>query len=270
MRTICTEAACCQKSRGGHLALFKFDCRLRKSKRMGKFAVILAAAGKSSRFADPHHKKVFTLLGEKPMWMISADLFSRRSDVAQIIVVISPDDEEFFREKFGASAALLGIDIVLGGAERADSVLCGLARVKPEIEFVAVHDAARPCVSDADVDRVFAAAAKSDAAILATPCHSTLKRGNQARQIVETVPRDELWLAQTPQVFRTQLLKTAYEKHPSPSQATDEAAIVEATGHSVTLVEGNLLNIKVTTKSDLSVAKLALKATVKSKPFPFG
>ncbi|GAB5406128.1 MAG: 2-C-methyl-D-erythritol 4-phosphate cytidylyltransferase [Aureliella sp.] len=237
---------------------------------MGKFAVILAAAGKSSRFADPHQKKVFTRLGEKPMWMISADLFSRRNDVGQIIVVISPDDEPYFREKFGASAALLGIDIVLGGAERADSVLCGLAKVKPELEFVAVHDAARPCVTDADVDNVFASAKTHGAAILATRCHSTLKRGSSDKTIVETVPRDELWLAQTPQVFRTDLLKSAYEQHPSPSSATDDAAIVEATGQGVALVEGSLLNIKVTTKSDLSVAKLALKATPQSKPFPFG
>lgn len=237
---------------------------------MGKFAVILAAAGKSSRFADPHNKKVFSLLGEKPMWLISADLFSRRSDVKQIIVVVSPDDESFFREKFGASAALLGLDIVTGGAERADSVLAGLSLVRDDIDFVAVHDAARPCLTDELVSRVFDAASEDGAAILATRCHSTIKRGDALEKIVETVPRDELWLAETPQVFRAGLLADSYKQHPAPSQATDDAEIVQASGHPITLVEGSLLNIKVTTKSDLSFARLALKATPKSKPFPFG
>lgn len=237
---------------------------------MSKFAVILAAAGKSSRFADPHTKKVFSPIASKPMWMYSAEAFSKRDDVCQIIIVISPDDKELFNEKFSGNAAMLGIQPVLGGDQRADSVLNGLAVVDENAQFVAIHDAARPCLSDQWIDRVFDAAQKTGAAILATRCSSTLKRVDEKSAIVETVSRDGLWLAQTPQVFETALLREAYAKHSNPSSVTDEAGIVEAMGKTVTCIEGSPLNVKVTTKSDMRFAELALKARPKPKAFPFG
>lgn len=236
---------------------------------MSKFAVILAAAGASSRFGDPNQKKVFALIGDKPLWMFSAELFTNRSDVAQVLLVIAPDDQEYFEHRYAAAAALLGIEIVHGGVERADSVRNGLERVKDDVEFVAVHDAARPCVTDNDVGKVFAAAKKSGAAILAAKCHSTVKRSDPSGNIRETVPRDDLWLAQTPQVFRKDLIEGAYAKHSNPSAATDEASLIEATGGTVALVEGSLMNIKVTTKADLKFATLACKSKPKANPFPF-
>lgn len=235
---------------------------------MSKFAVILAAAGKSSRFGDPHTKKVFTTINSKPLWMYSAEKFSARDDVGQIVIVISPDDKEVFNEKYAGNAAMLGIQPVLGGAERADSVKNALEVIRQDLEFVAVHDAARPCVSDAWIDGVFDKTRQTGAAILATPCASTLKRvANQT--ITDTVSRDGLWLAQTPQAFRTDLLNKAYANHANASSATDEASLVEATGHPVAVVEGSPMNIKVTTKPDLKFAELALKALPKPKAFPF-
>ncbi|HBE70468.1 MAG TPA: 2-C-methyl-D-erythritol 4-phosphate cytidylyltransferase [Planctomycetaceae bacterium] len=236
---------------------------------MAKFAVILAAAGASSRFGDPNQKKVYALIGDKPLWMFSAELFSNHAEVAQVLLVIAPDDREYFEHRYAASAALLGIEIVHGGAQRADSVLNGLRRVKDEIDFVAVHDAARPCVTDDDVSRVFAAAKKSGAAILATKCHSTVKRGDASGNIQETVPRDDLWLAQTPQVFRKDVIEDAFAKHSNPSLATDEASLIEAAGGKVALVEGHMMNIKVTTKADLKFAAMAVKSKPKTNPFPF-
>ncbi|MCA9192459.1 MAG: 2-C-methyl-D-erythritol 4-phosphate cytidylyltransferase [Planctomycetales bacterium] len=236
---------------------------------MDKFAVILAAAGSSTRFADPFVKKVFTLLGNKPIWMYSAEVFAKRRDVEQLILVIHPDDKELFNEKFAGSAAMLGIQAVLGGKERADSVLNGLREVRPELSMVAVHDAARPCVSDIWIDAVFAAGQKFGAAILATPCHATVKKSNSAQQIEQTLPRENLWLAQTPQVFRTQLLLTAYQQHAQPSAATDEASLVEAMGHPVHLVESSPLNIKVTSKADLKFAEAALKVLPKKNVLNF-
>lgn len=233
---------------------------------MSQFAVILAAAGMSQRFRDPHYKKTVVPLAGRPLWMYAAEAFSNRNDVAQIIMVISPDDREMFVEKFGGNLALLGAQLVLGGSTRAASVQNGLREVRADIPYVAIHDAARPCVSEVWIDAVFAKAKATGAAILATPCHSTLKRADAELRIKETVPREHLWLAQTPQVFKTDLLRAAYSKHPNVSEATDDASIVEASGHPVHIVEGSPLNIKVTTKADLKFAELALKALPKKNP----
>jgi 2-C-methyl-D-erythritol 4-phosphate cytidylyltransferase len=125
------------------------------------FAVILPAAGKSSRFRDPHYKKPFVPLDNRPVWLHAAEKFTNRSDVQQTLLVISPEDREAFQSKIGANAALLGIEIVDGGAERTDSVANALARVRADIDFVAIHDAARPCIAEEWIDSVFAAAVKS-------------------------------------------------------------------------------------------------------------
>lgn len=233
---------------------------------MSQFAVILAAAGMSQRFRDPYYKKVVVPLAGRPLWMYAAEAFSNRNDVAQILMVIAPDDREAFVEKFGGNLAMLGAQLVLGGSTRAQSVLNGLKEVRAEIPFVAIHDAARPCISEVWIDAVFAKAKADGAAILATPCNATIKRVDADLKIQATVPRERLWLAQTPQVFRTELLRAAYEKHPNPAQATDDASIVEAYGHPVHIVEGSPLNIKVTTKADMKFAELALKALPKKNP----
>ncbi|QDV23878.1 2-C-methyl-D-erythritol 4-phosphate cytidylyltransferase [Aureliella helgolandensis] len=227
---------------------------------MNAFAVILAAAGKSSRFASPDQKKVFTNVDSQPMWMHAAHAFAKRADVAQLILVIAAEDQDMFQQQQAAMAARLGVQVVLGGAQRADSVLKGLAAVRADIPFVAIHDAARPCVLDSSIDRVFAAAEASDAAILAIPCSSTLKRADARGCIVETVPRDQLWLAQTPQVFRRTVLEGAYAEHSNPSLATDDASILEATGYPVTIVEDSPQNIKVTTQADLLFVEFTLQS----------
>ncbi len=236
---------------------------------VSRFAVILAAAGKSSRFGDPHKKKVFARLAGRPLWMYAAEAFSKRSDVAQTILVLAPEDQEFFHEKYAGNAAFLGLQVIVGGEHRAESVLRGLQAVRDGIPLVAIHDAARPCIASTWIDAVFKAAEQSQAAILAIPCTSTLKRATQQQTISETVSREDLWLAQTPQVFTTQLLRDAYARHPNPSSATDDAAIVQGTGVPVRLVEGSPLNIKVTTQADLKFAELALQALPKANPFPF-
>lgn len=236
---------------------------------MSKFAVILAAAGRSERFGSRFNKKVFTLLANRPMWMYSADAFSKRDDVGQIILVIAPEDREVFADKFAANAAMFGIQVVTGGDERADSVLSGLKHVRDELPFVAVHDAARPCLATPWIDDVFQAAKQTGAAILATPVHATVKRVDAQLRITDTVSRSGLWLAQTPQVFRTDLLREAYAQHPAPGSATDEASIVQQSGHPVQVVPCSMLNIKVTTKEDMKFAELALKALPKANPFPF-
>ena len=231
---------------------------------MPRFAVILPAAGKSSRFRDQHYKKPFAPLDGRPVWMHVADRFVNRSDVAQTLLIIAPEDREYFAEKFAGNAAMLGIEVVEGGAERSDSVARALERVSPDADFIAVHDAARPCVATEWIDAVFAAAARTGAAILAAPVTGTLKRADPDQTISETVTRDKLWEAQTPQVFRRQLLIDAYARR-GTAPATDDAQLVERLGQKVTLVSGSPMNIKITTKEDLRMAAALLKALPRPK-----
>jgi 2-C-methyl-D-erythritol 4-phosphate cytidylyltransferase len=236
---------------------------LKKECAVAKFAVILPAAGKSSRFKDPHYRKPFAPLDNRAVWLHSAERFINRDDVKQLILVISPQDREAFHSKFGANVAVLGIDVVEGGLHRPDSVERALARVDPDVEYIAVHDAARPCLANEWIDKVFDAAVNSGAAILAMPVRGTLKRVAKGA-IVETVERRDLWEAQTPQVFRRQLLLDAYAAR-GDFVATDEAQLVERLGHKVTVVEGSPINLKITTKEDLRLAAQALRALPKPK-----
>jgi 2-C-methyl-D-erythritol 4-phosphate cytidylyltransferase len=125
---------------------------------MGTFAVILPAAGRSTRFRDQNYKKPFAPLGGRAVWLHSAERFLNRKDVKQVIVVIDAEDHEEFSRRFGANIAIMGVDVCAGGAERADSVQNALAKVRSDIEFVAVHDAARPFLADKWIDALFAAA----------------------------------------------------------------------------------------------------------------
>jgi 2-C-methyl-D-erythritol 4-phosphate cytidylyltransferase len=158
----------------------------------------------------------------------------------------------------------MGITLAEGGAERADSVRNGLAKLSDGIDLVAIHDAARPCLASEWIDRVFAAGAKTGAAILATPVVATLKRVGPDHLIRETVDRTGLWEAQTPQVFARDLLERAFASA-AEGGFTDEASLVERVGHAVTIVPGSPINLKITCREDLRLAEQALKALPKPK-----
>jgi len=231
---------------------------------MATFATIVTAAGKSTRFGDRNYKKPFAMLGGRAVWLHSADRFLNRDDVKQTIITVAPEDREDFDRKFGANIAIMGIDVVEGGEHRADSVQRALERVKSDIEFVAVHDAARPCIAEKWIDQVFEAAARTGAAILAAPVAETLKRVDGKKQITATVDRASLWTAQTPQVFRRVLLIEAYAKRGKES-ATDDAQLVERLGYAVTVVPCPAMNLKITTRDDLRLAEQVLKVLPKPK-----
>jgi 2-C-methyl-D-erythritol 4-phosphate cytidylyltransferase len=183
--------------------------------------------------------------------------------VVQTLIAVSPEDLDAFKEKFRPNLAFMDIEIVKGGAERADTVQNALARVRPDAEFVAVHDAARPLIVKEWIDAVFRAAEKSGAAIPAIPVAATLKRV-AGGAIQETVKRDGLWQAQTPQVFRRDLLLDAFAKR-GDFQPTDEAQLVERLGHAVTIVEGSPMNFKITTQDDFRMAEALVDALPKPK-----
>lgn len=232
---------------------------------MPSIAVILPAAGASRRFQDKNYKKPFANLAGKAVWLHAAEKFINRDDVKQVIVVVAEEDREEFNRRFGANIAILGVSVCQGGAERFDSVKNALAMVKDDVDLVAVHDAARPCIADKWIDAVFDAADKQGAAILAIPVAGTLKRSD-AGNISETVDRRGLWEAQTPQVFRRELLEKAYASTPNQN-TTDDAMLVEALGQKVALVESSPLNLKITTRDDLRLAEQVLKVLPKPKGF---
>lgn len=232
---------------------------------MAQVSVILLAAGKSSRFGGGD-KKPFALLDNRPLFLRSTEHFITRTEVTQSLLVIAAEDEEFVRRRYGANLAFMNITIVVGGAERHDSVSNALAKVSPEAQFVAIHDTARPCVTTDQIEAVFNAARAHGAALLAAPVTDTLKRVDGSRTITSTVDRSGLWLAQTPQVFRREWIIAAYEHRSKVSQTiTDDAQLVEALGHKVHIVESSLSNLKVTTHSDLRLAEAILKSQPRTK-----
>jgi 2-C-methyl-D-erythritol 4-phosphate cytidylyltransferase len=233
---------------------------------MAQFAVILPAAGQSSRFRDKE-KKPFATLDGRAVWLRSAELFVTRQDVCQCIIVVAKADQELFRRRYGANLAFMNVQIAEGGAERFASVANALALVKPEAEFVAIHDAVRPCLTEELINAVFNKAAQAGAALLAVPVTDTLKKVTAKQQVEATLPRQGLWLAQTPQVFRRDWLQAAYaDRARLGTDITDDAQLVEAAGHAVHVVEGAATNLKITSKADLYLAEAVLKSLPKPKP----
>ena len=230
---------------------------------MARFAVIIAAAGASRRLQDANkRKKPFLDLKGRAIWIRSAELFVSRDDVVQTLIVIAPEDIDWFKEKFRANLAFMDVQIVPGGAERVDSVANALERVRDEVDFVAVHDAARPLLTKEWIDEVFRAAEQYGAVVPAVPVASTLKRVASDNTIQQTVSREGLWAAQTPQVFRRQWLIDAYGRR-GDQTPTDDAQLVEQAGYSVKVIRGWAMNFKITTSADLAMAKAVVDALPK-------
>ena len=233
---------------------------------MAKVSVIVAAAGAGKRFGGKQNK-IFHRLKGQPVFIRTLEAFTSRDDVIQVQLVVSAEDMPAMKERFGGNLGFMGVTLTRGGATRTQSVANALAKVPPEADLVCIHDAVRPCVSVLWVDAVFKEAEKSGAAILACPVHGTLKKVSAAGVIDETIPRADLWEAQTPQVFRKDLLVRAYA---AGNEATDDAALVEAIGHGVTVVMGDPRNIKITTPGDLALAEAVIDSLPKPKPKSHG
>ena len=228
------------------------------SLRPGSVAAILPAAGSGKRFGAERNK-LFSLLAGRPLWSHAAARLAARPEVGPVVLAISEDDREVFEGRDSALVKQYRVQLVTGGAERTDSVRAALDSLAGDdsLQWVAIHDAARPLVDDDDLRAVFQAASVSDAAILATPMAGTVKRDLGDQQRSETVDRRDLWIALTPQVFRLGLLNQAYQKH-NGRPATDDAQLVERLGHPVALVRGSADNLKITFPEDLLVAEAIL------------
>ena len=213
-------------------------------------AAILLAAGSSVRLG---FDKVWADLNGQPLIAHPLRVLAETPVVETIVVVTRPGSEKRIEEL----AAELGIRaiVVPGGERRQDSVRAGL-RAIPDAEWVIVHDGARPLLTSDLLMRGLAAAAETGAAIAAVPATDTIKVVSAGR-VVSTPPREQLWLAQTPQVFRRSLLE---EAHRLNLDVTDDAALVEALGVGVRVFEGAYGNIKVTSEADLRFVRLALRS----------
>ncbi|WP_310538876.1 bifunctional 2-C-methyl-D-erythritol 4-phosphate cytidylyltransferase/2-C-methyl-D-erythritol 2,4-cyclodiphosphate synthase [Phenylobacterium sp.] len=213
------------------------------------FSAVVVAAGSSTR-AGPGAPKPWRSLGGRPILRWSVEVLSR-AGAREIIVVTAPERTADADE---ALAGLAGWRAVAGGATRAESVQAGLAALAAADEdAVLVHDAARPFVTSAHVQRLLVALAEADGAVPALPVADTLKRGVDI--VVETVSRDGLWRAQTPQAFRLRTLRQAYGAWPADAEPTDDAAVVERAGGKVALVPGDPLLMKLTYPEDFAMAE---------------
>lgn len=249
-----------------------------------KLAVIIPAAGASARFGGKD--KLSEDLGGRPLLHRTVELFVNHDRPAQIIVAGPADGPRFdeFKLRHGDRLALLGVTLCAGGADhRWETVHAALEHVDPDCTHIAVHDAARPAATPRLLDRVFDAALAHDAVIPGIDVSDTLKRvgaeavasgahdpldallagpggsSSDAREVVETVPRENVVAVQTPQVFAADLLRRAYAQ--ADLSSTDDAGLVERLGARVVVVPGDATNIKVTRPEDvrLVMAIMGLK-----------
>jgi 2-C-methyl-D-erythritol 4-phosphate cytidylyltransferase len=214
--------------------------------------IVLVAGGRGTRFGGTLAKQFLPLAGT-PILVWSATRLATLPDIGSFVVVAAPEEHDRCRTLLAPLA--LPLRLADAGAERQHSVASGLAATDPHCDIVVVHDAARPLVEPAAIADCVTAARESGGAVLASPVADTVKRA-EGDVAAETVPREALWLAQTPQVFRADVLRRAHaEAARAGFVGTDESALVERLGLPVRLVAGSHLNRKITTPDDLAWAE---------------
>jgi 2-C-methyl-D-erythritol 4-phosphate cytidylyltransferase len=227
-----------------------------------KVVAIIPAAGLGTRMGKPSaesagtSRKQFMLLAGAPILLHTIRKFAANGNITEIIVAIRPEDGAEFETYLAGELFSKPVRLAGGGRSRQESVGHALADVPPDTDLVAVHDAVRPFVTAAQIDEAIARANETGAAILGIPAMDTVKQVDRTR-IRATLPRERIVLAQTPQVFRFELLKRAFEKAAQEGfTGTDEASLVEHLGEDVHVVLGSDRNIKITRPSDMALARL--------------
>ena len=229
---------------------------------------IVPAAGIGSRMGAEIPKQ-YLMLNEQPIIAHTLDVLLKHPKIAQVIVAVSPNDSYFAKLPQANDRKL---KVIEGGKERADSVLAGLS-CAPQSAWALVHDAARPCLHPSDIDQLIAAAERQtqddephQGAILAMPVRDTMKRSNSQGNIEQTVCRDNLWHALTPQLFPVASLRdNLTQALANGISITDEASAMEWAGFRPQLVPGRADNIKVTHPDDLRLAALFLNNSLNNK-----
>jgi 2-C-methyl-D-erythritol 4-phosphate cytidylyltransferase len=226
---------------------------------MEKVGAIVVAAGKSERMGGV--EKIFAHVAGKPLLAHAIEAFQRSPVVDSIVIVLAKDkvsDGLDLVKKYHWSKV---VAVCAGGARRQDSVNKGLNRLG-KVDWVMIHDGARPCVTPDIIERGLEAARESGAAIPAMPVADTIKIVSADSYVKDTPPRDKLWAVQTPQVFGFDIISEAHRK--AKSNVTDDAGMVESLGHKVKVFKGSYTNIKVTTPEDLVIAEAIIKSREKA------
>ncbi len=221
--------------------------------------VLIPAAGAGNRMGRELPKQYLPLL-DKPLIHHTLSVFCTHSAIAQVVVVLAPHDTWWDNYDWSGFTDRIRV-LRCGGETRAASVLNGLKALSvDDDDWVLVHDAARPCITSALIDRLLAELAKDEiGGLLAVPVADTLKRANADNRVTATEARTSLWQAQTPQMFRRGLLQRGLEAVGSDTP-TDEAQAIELLGLSPKLVLGERNNLKVTFPEDLDMAGMLLQA----------
>ena len=230
-----------------------------------RVAAIVPAAGRGVRMGMGTPKQFLTL-GGIPLLIHALRVLDRVHEINEIIVVVPAADLAYCTHDILPMFHFTKvIRLVQGGAQRQDSVRHGLEVVHKDFDFALVHDAVRPFLSIDIVQEVIEGATTHGACIVAVPMRDTIKRVKDENMIDETLDRKNLWLAQTPQVFRTDLLREAHEQGIRDGiQATDDSALVERLGHPVAIIQGSSENIKITRPEDLVIGKAIFSARAQS------
>jgi 2-C-methyl-D-erythritol 4-phosphate cytidylyltransferase/2-C-methyl-D-erythritol 2,4-cyclodiphosphate synthase len=213
---------------------------------------IIAAGGRGVRLGPGLAKQFLTLAG-RPILQRSVDAFVASERIADVIVALPRELADSVPEYLRGGDKR--IEVVSGGERRQDSVANAFARVPSQTDIVVIHDAARPLVTADLIERTVDAAGRFGAAIAALPVTDTVKRSNAERFVIDTIPRSEIFLAQTPQAFRVEVLRDALAQTGTAGDATDDAMLAERAGHRVQLVDGDPRNLKITTAEDLATAE---------------
>jgi 2-C-methyl-D-erythritol 4-phosphate cytidylyltransferase len=215
-----------------------------------KLGVVVVAAGTSQRMAGIN--KLFASLKGKPLLAWSVDTCQRYRLVQQIVLVLN--DEDLARgQKLKKERGWSKVTLCQGGARRQDSVREGLKQIR-DCDLVMVHDGARPFLTPDLIEDGLKAVGETKAAVAAVPVKDTIKLTADEKLVGETLQRERLWAAQTPQIFSFDVITKAYEN--LAAEITDDAAAVERLGHEVQLYMGDYKNIKVTTAEDLALARV--------------
>ncbi len=217
-----------------------------------KVGAVIVAAGSSQRMGGVD--KVTALLGGKPVLVRVVDVFQRCDRIHQIVIVLSQQNMELGKQLVAEQGWSKVTDVCLGGELRQDSVAAGLSKLN-NCDWVVIHDGARPLVTESLIERGLEAAGETGAAIAAVPVTDTIKMAGDDQIIQGTPPRQSLWAAQTPQVFRFDIITEAY-RQAKYHEVTDDARLVEQLGYKVKLYMGSYDNIKVTTPNDLVLVEV--------------
>jgi 2-C-methyl-D-erythritol 4-phosphate cytidylyltransferase len=232
-----------------------------------RVAAIVPAAGRGVRMGAGVPKQ-FLQLGGIPLFIHSLHVLQQSSAVEEIILVLPESDREYCIQEILPSYSLPKLSqVVRGGARRQDSVRNGLRAVSSGIDLILVHDAVRPFLTLSMIDMCIEKAKAHGAAIVAVPMRDTVKKVQEDGFIESTVDRSVLWLAQTPQVFRVDLLEKAHRlAEKDERDATDDASLIERLGESVMIVKGSNDNIKITRPEDLIVGEALVAHRLKTDP----